>query len=600
MAQIEEMTPGEVLADAKVAQFIKELGIGIAEAQTELDENSVRQMEAFTRPRDGLGGRSLLQLGLMPPFYHYEHADLSVSLQLRLQVAETDEFGFGLDARFDSDRRSSEESEASDRLEESGSRVEMRSARLTYRADSEGALVVNGTTIEPAGSDPFARIRDLREKLLEGDAVDALFADRPDRSLDISTDAPSDRVVVTDRSVAFQKTLRHRGLIVIRETEETEYVLNADTSVEPAVEGDLAAYAEQVTEAIDAEAGFEATHLPPLDEGEPSFAYFFANDNDEDAWAEPLPDEPGEGPLPDQEPEEVMKESLVPLARILAQTGERVVVEGMTDRAGSPEYNVGLGNRRAERLREILIDNGVDPEQIEVEPSGGEDRADEAEVDENERSGEFRAAWISTPDRTDHWIRVAGAGDPPSILADVSPDLRADPGEGNGFVHLWSPGSLDLSSHQVTIEGDEFGFSGSAGGGYPSGSAEAHAYNLTNQINETDDLRASQRANVVHVMRASDEYDIQLYSRSSEEISISGSEGLRVEREFSRVRTSRVESQEGRRTTIGVGATLDMRETRQFGLTVTGNSSISARLVSVPAPDEFKAAIRAMQEERER
>ena len=84
MPDIADMTPGEVLTEASVAEFIKALGLSIAQAQKALDENSVDQIGEFIRPREGLDGRSLLDLGLSPAFYHYQHADVSCSMQLSL------------------------------------------------------------------------------------------------------------------------------------------------------------------------------------------------------------------------------------------------------------------------------------------------------------------------------------------------------------------------------------------------------------------------------------------------------------------------------------------------------------------------------------
>ncbi|MCL1487199.1 MAG: hypothetical protein MH186_04305 [Marinobacter sp.] len=68
MPDIKEMTPGEILADSSVATFISELGKGIAAAQVDLDNNSIRQIEAFTTRRPDLGGRSLLDLGPVTRF----------------------------------------------------------------------------------------------------------------------------------------------------------------------------------------------------------------------------------------------------------------------------------------------------------------------------------------------------------------------------------------------------------------------------------------------------------------------------------------------------------------------------------------------------
>lgn len=579
MPALEDMTPGQILADASVAEFIKQLGLGIAEAQTALDHNSVAQMEAFTRIEAGLGGRSLLELGLLPAFYHYQYADISVSLQIRLEVTESDEFGFGIDARFGRNGQSASSSQESERVEESGSRTEARSARLAYRANSEGAIIVNGAQITPAGNDPFARIRNLRERLVERDDIDAVFADPPDRSLNISTDAPSDRVVVTDRSVAFLKTPQYRGLLAIRENEATTFVLNGDTTVETTAQGSLTEYAEHVLQQIDNEEGFDTFIHPPNPDRGYSWRIPFGHDEDF---------------VTDDE----ARRFIVLLARILVATSERVTLEGMTDRTGSPAYNLDLGARRGRTIRRMLLDNGVPEGQIQMITSRGEGRAADAGQQPGAQNAEWRTVWINTPERTAYWIGVSGILEPQTVLADVSPDIRANPGQGNGFVYLWTPAPLDLSGHQVTVDGQEFGLSGAAGGGQASGAAEAYAHNLTVAINATSELRASRVGHVVHVMRATDEYAIQLYSRSQQEISLSGSEGMRVTEEFSRVRTSQVESREGQRTTVSVGATLNYRESRQFGLEVTGNSQISARLASVPAPDEFKQAIQILQAER--
>ncbi len=579
MPALRDMTPGQILADASVAEFIKQLGLGIAEAQTALDRNSVAQMEAFTRPEEGLGGRSLLELGLLPAFYHYQHADISVSLQIRLEVTETDEFGFGVDARVGRNGERSASSQESERIEESGSRTEERSAQLAYRANSEGAMVVNGTRVTPTGSDPFSRIRNLRERLVARDDIDAVFADPPERSLDISTDAPADRVAVTDRSVAFLKTPKYRGLLAIRQNEATEFVLNADTTVETTAQESLTEYAEHVNQAIDGQEGFD-TIFHPL--------------NPERGYFERIPFGHNEDFVTDEDARSFIKLT----ARVLIATGERVSVEGMTDRTGSPTYNLDLGARRGRTVRRMFLENGVPESQIQLIDSRGEGRATEAGEQPGAQNGNWRAVWIDFPDRDAYWIGVSGILEPQTVLANVAPDIRGNPGEGNGFVFLWTPAPLDLSSHQVTIDGQEFGLSGSAGGGQVAGSAEAHAHNLTTAINATEELRASRIGHVVQVMRATDEYTIQLYSRSDREISLTGREGIRVTEEFSRVRTSQVESQEGRRTTVSVGASLNYRESRQFGLEVTGNSTISARLASVPAPDEFKEAIQILQAER--
>lgn len=64
-------------------------------------------------------------------------------------------------------------------------------------------------------------------------------------------------------------------------------------------------------------------------------------------------------------------------ARYLRENPQtRVVLEGHTDERGSREYNVGLGERRAYSVRNVFIEQGVNPTQIRVLSYGEERPAD--------------------------------------------------------------------------------------------------------------------------------------------------------------------------------------------------------------------------------
>ncbi len=52
---------------------------------------------------------------------------------------------------------------------------------------------------------------------------------------------------------------------------------------------------------------------------------------------------------------------------------QRIVLEGHTDERGSREYNVGLGERRAQAVRRLMLAQGVNSRQIET-VSFGEER----------------------------------------------------------------------------------------------------------------------------------------------------------------------------------------------------------------------------------
>jgi len=67
------------------------------------------------------------------------------------------------------------------------------------------------------------------------------------------------------------------------------------------------------------------------------------------------------------------REQLRAHARFLNENGQRrVTIEGHTDERGSREYNIALGERRANAVRDILLINGVSPNQIMVVSYGKE------------------------------------------------------------------------------------------------------------------------------------------------------------------------------------------------------------------------------------
>ncbi len=72
-------------------------------------------------------------------------------------------------------------------------------------------------------------------------------------------------------------------------------------------------------------------------------------------------------------------------AKYLADhSSARVRLEGNTDERGSPEYNIGLGMRRAESVRQAMLLQGASPNQITVVSYGAERPVDPAHN---------RAAW---------------------------------------------------------------------------------------------------------------------------------------------------------------------------------------------------------------
>lgn len=57
---------------------------------------------------------------------------------------------------------------------------------------------------------------------------------------------------------------------------------------------------------------------------------------------------------------------------LISRPKTKILLEGHTDPRGSREYNIGLGERRAKAVAEILAAKGVDPNQIRIVSYGAE------------------------------------------------------------------------------------------------------------------------------------------------------------------------------------------------------------------------------------
>jgi len=585
MAEYDGLSPGQVLTDASVANFISDLGKGIADAQKALDENSVNQVAEFIEPHEGLGGKTLLDLGLSPAFYHFQHADIACSLQLSLRVEKNLRLGLNLNGSFNDTTTESGSNSESETSTESGSstRTQTRQASLEITSASAGALTVGGQSFALTGGTPAERIRNLQAALTgdPGTGVARVLYQLQPSALTITTDAAEDKVQVTPNTVAFLSGGFDNGIIRIESDTNTDYRLDTSPSVTATTtaQGSVPAYAQHVKTQVEAQ-GYLTRLCEP---GKPISTYYFNT---------------GEHVLPESGLS-VTSSRLMNLALAIKRMNLQVTIEGFTDRqrfanrVRSDDLNKQLGDNRAREIRNNLVANGAPAASITITPSSGDAAAIAANDTEDQDNPDFRKAEISVTGRTHHWL-IVQSQEGGSNLNDVDPDKIGNTGSGNGFIFLYVPTALGLSGKKVTIDGAEFPLSGASVSGHASGSADAYAKHLAEDINghATASLKASNSSNVVTVSKDGDKFNLTLVTAETRQISMSGTSGITVTTQFSRTRsTSQTRQNTGNRT-VAVGASLDVRYSRQFEMNVTGNSSISARLVSIPAPPQFLETIR--------
>lgn len=66
------------------------------------------------------------------------------------------------------------------------------------------------------------------------------------------------------------------------------------------------------------------------------------------------------------------KPAIATNATKLSSNGDNGLLEGHTDPRGSREYNIGLGERRAKAVAQLMTEHGVNPKQIRVVSYGAE------------------------------------------------------------------------------------------------------------------------------------------------------------------------------------------------------------------------------------
>jgi outer membrane protein OmpA-like peptidoglycan-associated protein len=571
---IETMTPGQILTDASVSEFIKAMGLSIAEAQKALDANSIAQVGEYVEPRPGLNGKSLLQLGLSPPFYHYQHADLSVSMQLTMKVGRTSAFGIG--GKIDFGRTSG------------STGGEARTAQVTLKT-MPASVTVDGARTDAAGADLETAGESMAAKLRAppGKFERAFVSARHTSPKAELEPGNAKNPILTPGAVAFLATeASSAGIIRIVDTptantSETFVLANGKTT-EVASEANRLNYARKVVAQINALGGFKArlTQDP--------------------GGVSATPDAPGTLGIAlfDTDRSELKREALDELkgvARLIKENGKAVNVTGYGDTRKDDDYNLKLGKARAEKVRDHLIRNGVPANLVSPASSGGEARW--KDTPDNTANAQFRRVEVTLVGSTDLLIVVDSDGT--QLQAKPTPD-KTDGAAGNGFIVAKVFPALAVTGKKlkvgdaptdVDIKGDAVATADTT---LAEGTPDAFAFNLAKAVNDgsaTHKVRAARRGNVVILSSADDAVTIDLVTISTDDIKLSAEGGAEITEPLKAIAPAAPAAAKPNQT-IAVGVAVDYRTSRQFEQSVNGNSAINARLVAVPAPIEFLDEIR--------
>jgi outer membrane protein OmpA-like peptidoglycan-associated protein len=600
MADLRNKTPGEILTDSSVAEFIKQMGISIAEAQVELDKNSMKLVPEYAEQRTGLGGKSLIQLGFQPPFYQYLHADLTVSMQLLLKVGESSGENFDLDFNISSGSGSG-----------SATGAQTRAAQLQLKK-SGSTMSVDGknVTAGQASDDLDAAAEKLADKLRAPEGPFArVFTSSEQGGPVATTVTPTDakNPLLTENSVAFLPTTSPRNAIIritapppaataTTPTEKFVLASGKEVSVDPPG-ADSFDHARKLRDAINA-----LTGTP--------FSAKLLGGNQADAKKAP-------GALAialfDTGKANLKPEALSELQRfaaIMTVRNRPLTVFGFADTRGTTGFNKDLGKKRADAVADHLRKSGFTNVEVSPDPNQGESRWEGAEDPAN--NPQFRRAEVRDRNGEAIYILVEANGSENfgATSTTLAPDQTgANSGNGNGFI-LVNRAAPPPVATSVTVAGTLVTLSGTAvndsGQTLAADTPEAYAYNLAKAVNAattTPKLRATRRGGVVVLSAADKPVTLDLVLTGSKDVVLKAGDGIEISKPLVNLSsgttdTAKTDSKDGEKTTVAFGVSVGLRASRMYEQSINGNSSISARLIAVPPPDEFLEEIKKVAAEK--
>ncbi|MDF3027628.1 MAG: OmpA family protein [Fluviicola sp.] len=605
MSDLTKFSEGaSILQQVDVSDIFTNLAMGIAEAQQKLDDNSIAQ--AIKLAETNIDGESLLSLGFAPVFYAFQYADISASINLRMGLKEALEFGFGLDVQLANQKGYTSASRtflSSNSYSETSE--EYKSVRqLNFRAKEKKAIKINNKFVSQSEYlDSKSRLEDFKHKIQTEASVDQVYEEIQSRTLtenksrgvDVWIDGGFIRI---EPSLHFGGTAKGVGVLKITDFNAPTISIDLDGPTPTAATPfnlptafDNTLLNNAVTGAGAGAAVYALTKGGTLHMHDGtgwmkiSSKFYFPYNSDKITYNEDLklPAEtsvldyntPYEAPTTAVDNQNYPEHKLIHKVLRLIQShdsGASITITGMTDpKGGDNPKNRSLAKRRAEKLCNHIFGSSAP---VNVEIGAITNTAGPSNLLQRNATIELDADYLiviggnvkkeATPTTgVNKFVYADDSTAPGGVFTslDVQYGSISLVATNSDFTEIWNSAKIKLTNHkhEETTEGFH--------------------YSLDNEA----------------IVK------LHLLSNAAEEITIeenseSGIEGSENQSSYLWAKTkseSATESESSSNTTqsksFAFGASVDFRMSRQFEMSMEGNSSMSARLVSLPAPDAFRA-----------
>ncbi len=607
--QFQEAT--EVLQNVDVSEIFTSLALGIAKAQEKLDSNSIKQLIALSEQE--VAGKSLLELGFYPAFYSFAYADVSASIELKMRL--NTKTSLKVNAYLDYAKAKGYTKESVERLEVSKKdtiRKEYKSSRsYIKKIDSSEEVVIQNKTIKFDQTESILkRINSYYDRALEAESVVRFDHEITEAGELTNISATGVGIIWNNGFIVVNvPSTKKFGIVKMGDPANVTPISIKTTSTAVSftpVANDFAATvaaANAVWSAAQQKViGFKKASISGGVYNDPCVNVYFASSrhlidpaysnttggstwNNVDVFAK-----------------------LDALAEILkADSTLSIEVIGHTDTEGGWKFNKNLSNNRSGEVKKYLELKGVSSTQIKTDGkseweqlTGGTSPVDEtrgisldssAAAPNNTKSPAHRAAKIYLKSNHD-LIYIEGPSNPVAASSTLYIDT---PSIVNGFYKY---GEIATGTRTLNFshKGTNFVFAGITNIDSFITAFTAHASGSKYQYEKVHET--------VHLIHEESSIKFTAYNLDSEEITIttkdsssettsnSASKVLIDETVNSKYYLKQDTEKLEDPSALAVGGSVDFRTCRQFEMSLTGNAQMSARLISVPAPDGFKAHIR--------
>lgn len=596
MSDLTKFSEGaSILQQVDVSDIFKNLALGIAEAQEKLDDNSIAQ--AIKLAETKIGNESLLELGFIPVFYSFQYADISASIYLKMASRESLEFGFGLDLQLAKNKGYTEDTHSflsEDNYSETTEEYKA-SRQFSFRAKEKKAVKINSKFVKQSESlQAKSRLEKFKYDIKHDAGVDQVYeeiqsrklTENQSRGVDVWMDGGFLRIEeglhfgaagvgvfkVRDLSVPSDIDIDGAGVIEPIELEDSFSTATLNDAVTKTGSG---AKVYALTKGGDLITKIGSVWVPV------SSTMYFGYNSDEITYGKNLKDGPGDnaqvtyssdltGALPNQNHNYHLS---VHKALRLIQAKDpdaSIKITGMTDpKGGDNPKNKSLAKRRAENLRNHIFGSDA-PINVAI-----------GAVTNSEGASDLTKRYAKIELDADYLILIG-----PNVKKAAVPK-----GGTNGFVYVddtVSPsvaftdltvtyGNLDIHavdedfSEVVTLAQAQI-----ANHSYEKTTEELHYFldgeaivKLTMLTNQSEEIEVE--SNEESTSQGSEQSSTHLFGKTKNQKSI----------------LNEAVGNKSQDSSFALSASVDFRMSRQFEMSMEGNSSMSARMVSLPAPTKF-------------